>query len=86
MQPIKLTLFGGKKQKANYQLTALGKVKSEEYRIAGPKGEVMTALENSGPCTTSELATATEMSATKVKQIVGNLEREGWVRKVSEEQ
>lgn len=85
MQPIKLTLFGGKKQKANYQLTALGKIKAEEYRISGPKGEVMTALESAGPCSVNELATATELSNTKVKQVVESLSREGWIRKVSEE-
>lgn len=83
--PIKLTLFKEHKPKANYQLTEKGKMKAEEYRITGPKGEVIAALETTGPCTMSELASATEMSTTKVKLIVESLVRESWVRKVSEE-
>lgn len=84
--PIKLTLFGGPKSRANYQLTALGKVKAEQFNVVGTKGEVVTALENIGPCTISELANETKMSPERVKQAVQVLVRDGWARKVTSEE
>lgn len=85
--PIKFTLFGGrKKQRPNYQLTTLGKTKAEETRIGGPKGEVLMSLENNSPCTIAELASDTKMSPGMIKQILNNLTRDGWVRKVTTEE
>lgn len=84
--PIKLTLFSGPKSRANYQLTALGKTKAENFNVIGAKGEVVTALENVGPCTVSELANEIKMSPTRVKQIMQVLVRDGWVRKVTSEE
>jgi len=86
LPPIKLTLFGGPKSRANYQLTALGKTKAEGFHMLGTKGEVVTVLENIGPCTVSEIANEVKMSPTRVKQIIQVLVRDGWVRKVTAEE
>jgi len=85
MQPIKVTLFGGPKTRKNYQLTALGKTKAEQYNVAGAKGEVMVSLENIGPCTITEIANDTKMTPNSAKQIVKALVRDGWARKVTAE-
>ena len=85
MSPIKVTLFGGPKYRANYQLTSLGKTKAENFNVIGAKGEVVTALENVGPCTISELANEIKMSPQKVRQIMDVLIRDGWARKVTGE-
>lgn len=74
---------GGLKAKANYQLTSLGTTKAENFNLAGAKGEVVMALENSAPCTTAELANETHLSPNRVKHIIEILIRDGWVRKVS---
>ncbi len=84
--PIKLTLFGGPKSRANYQLTALGKIKAENFNVSGAKGEVVTALENIGPCTISELSNEIKVSPTAIKQIIHVLVRDGWARKVTGEE
>ena len=87
LPPIKLTLFGGSKTRANYQLTAKGKIKAEEFSVSGAKGEVIGALENSeSPCTVSEIANTARMSPSKVRQIIQVLIRDGWVRKVTSEE
>ena len=83
--PVKLTLFGGPKHRSNYQLTHLGKTKAEQINISGTRGEVMMALENIGPCTISELANEIKMSPTNVKQAMQILVRDGWARKVQNE-
>jgi len=83
--PIKLTLFGGPKSRANYQLTQLGKTKAENFNVLGDRGEVVTALENVGPCTINELANETRMTPMKVKQVMQVLVRDGWVMKVTAE-
>ena len=81
--PIRFTLFDGKQRaKTNYQLTALGKVKAEEFRITGPKGDVMSALESVGPATITEVASEAKIPPERVKQIVHRLVLEGWVSKV----
>ena len=85
--PVKLTLFGGgQKHRSNYQLTQLGKTKSEQINISGTRGEVVMALENIGPCTISELANEIKMSPIQIKQVMQILIRDGWVRKVSSEE
>jgi len=84
--PVKLTLFGGPKQRANYQLTALGKTKAEQVNITGARGEVVMALENIAPCTLSELSSETKMSPIQVRQVMQILMRDGWVRKMSGEE
>jgi len=86
MPPIKITLFGGPKSRANYQLTTLGKTKAEHINISGAKGNVIMALESIGPCTISELANQIQMSPKYVKQIMDILVRDGWARKVSSEE
>lgn len=85
LPPVKLTLFGGGKQKsrANYQLTALGKTKAEDFNVIGTKGEVVMALENVGPCTIAEVANEIKMSPQKVKIIMQSLIRDGWVRRMT---
>lgn len=83
LPPVKVTLFGGPKSRSNYQLTSLGKTKAEQISVSGAKGEIVSALENVGPCTISELANETQMSPVKAKQIVQILIRDGWVNKVS---
>ena len=80
--PLNVTLFGGPKQRANYQLTALGKTKAEQVNISGTRGEVIMVLENIGPCTLSELSSETKMSPVQVKQMVQVLIRDGWAMKV----
>ena len=84
--PVKLTLFGGPKYRSNYQLTTLGKTKAEQINISGARGEVVMALENTGPCTLSELANETKLSPTHVKQVMQILMRDGWARKVGSEE
>lgn len=87
MKPLKVTLFGGPKTRANYMLTEKGKTKAEEFNISGAKGEVVMALENSeSPCTIAEIANAARISPNKAKQIVQILMRDGWVRKVTSEE
>jgi DNA-binding MarR family transcriptional regulator len=81
--PVKLTLFGGAKQRSNYQLTALGKTKAEQINMSGSKGGVVAALENIGPCTVAELANEIQMSPAQVKQVMASLIRDGWARKVT---
>ena len=77
----------GAKPRANYMLTAKGKVKAEEVSISGPKGEVVMALDASeSPSTISEISNATRMSPQRVKKIIESLIRDGWVRKVSAEE
>ena len=73
----------GPRLRANYQLTTLGQTKAENLGISGAKGEIVTALENVGPCTISELANETKMSQNRVKQIMEVLVRDGWATKVS---
>jgi len=85
MDPIKVTLFGGPKVRANYQLTALGKTKAESFNTLGAKGEIVATLENIGPCTISEMANETKMTPSRVKQIMQVLTRDGWARKVTAE-
>ena len=76
----------GVKPRANYMLTAKGKIKVEEVNISGPKGEVMMALDNSeSPSTISELSRTTGLLPQKVKQVVHSLVRDGWVTKTSAE-
>ena len=83
--PVKLTLFGGPKFRSNYQLTPLGTTKAEQINISGTKGEVVMGLENIGPCTISELANEIKMSPAHVKQTMEILVRDGWARKVKNE-
>lgn len=86
LPPVKVTLFGGSKYRSNYQLTALGKTKAEQINVSGTRGEVVMALENIGPCTISELANETKMSPANVKQAMRILVRDGWARKVTQEE
>lgn len=82
--PVKVTLFGGgPKSRPNYQLTALGKTKAENFSLMGIKGEIVTALENIGPCTLSELANEVKVSPAKIKNIMQVLVRDGWAMKVN---
>lgn len=80
-------LFGVKepKARANYQLTPLGKTKAEEFRVTGPKGSVMSMLDDSGPSTIQEVANEVKMSPERVKRILNSLMADGWVRRVSSE-
>ena len=87
MPPVKLTLFGGgTKHHSNFELTQLGKTKSEQINISGTKGAIIMALENIGPCTLSELSNETRISPAQVKQVVQILIRDGWARKISTEE
>lgn len=81
LPPLRFTLFGGYKTRPSYQLTAIGKVKAEELRVSGPKGEVVAALENSGPCTITEITNEAKISSESIKRILNVLIRDGWVRK-----
>lgn len=82
-----ITLFGAKepKARANYQLTPLGKTKAEEFRVTGPRGSVMSMLDDSGPSTIGEIASEAKMSPERVKRILNSLQADGWVRRVSSE-
>jgi len=84
LPPVKLTLFGKEpKHRSNYELTQLGKTKSEQISISGTKGAIIMALESIGPCTLSELSNETRISPAQVKQVVQILIRDGWARKLS---
>ena len=80
--PVKLTLFGGQKHRSNYLLTAKGKMKAEELSLSGPRGQVVSALDNSEtPNTISEIASVAGMSPGKVGEIktgveVGSINKE----------
>jgi len=70
------------KPKANYMLTAKGKMKAEEVNVSGAKGEVVMALDASdSPSTISELSNMAKMSPQRVRQVIQVLVRDGWVRK-----
>jgi len=80
--PSRLFSHDGAKPKANYMLTAKGKIKAEEVNVSGSKGEVIMALDASeSPSTISELSNATRIPPQRVKQVIQVLVRDGWVRK-----
>jgi len=80
--PSRLFSHDGAKPKANYMLTAKGKIKAEEVSVSGAKGGVVMALDASDtPSTISELSNMTGMSPQKVKQVMQVLIRDGWARK-----
>jgi len=83
MNPVKITLFDGPKQRPNYQLTSKGRIKAEELTLSGNKGAVVGALETSeSPCTVGEIANIARLSTTRVRQVIDMLVQDGWVMKV----
>jgi len=86
---MKLTQFFKSKPKVGvhhtYGLTALGKTKAEQFSVYGAQGSVMSVLEEGGPSSVSEIAEETHMSTDKVKSILKNLMRSGYIRRVSAE-
>ncbi len=78
--------FLNKKVKPQYSLTPLGETKAEEFKVSGPKGEVISALEQVGPATVHEIAQAAKMTPGLAKRILASLISSGWVRKVNAEE
>ena len=87
---MRLTQFFQKKPKVGihhtYGLTSLGKQKAEQFSVYGAQGNVMSVLEESGPSSVSEIAEETHMSTDKVKSILKNLMRSGYIRRVTSEE
>lgn len=89
---MNLNSFFGKKKKtavkthSSYNLSPLGKTKAEEYAVSGPKGNVMVAINEIGPASVKEICEETKYNPEKVKAILRELIRSGYVRKASEEE
>lgn len=71
------------KVKPQYGLTPLGKIKAEEFHIAGAKGEVIGTLEEIGSGTIGEIAEASKMTPERVKLILQSLISNGYVGKIN---
>ena len=87
---MKLTQFFKRKPPVGvhhtYGLTSLGKEKAEKFSLFGPQGNVLSVLEENGPSSVSEIAEETRMSTDKVKSILKNLMRSGYIRRVTSEE
>ena len=60
--PIDIKFARGPKKKRNYQLTAKGQSRAEEYNISGNKGQVVAALDRLETGTLSEIANEAKLS------------------------
>jgi len=65
-------------------LTPLGKAKADSFSGEGPKFDILSTLNEGGPCSISELAQETNMSAVKVRHILKELVRSGYAKRVGE--
>lgn len=61
-------------------LTPLGKTKAEQFSMPGPKGDIIIALNDSGPSTLSEVGSAIGMPVDRVKSVAKALIDSGYVR------
>lgn len=68
-----------------YKLTPLGKTKAEEYVASNPKAEVLAALNENGICNISEICDEVKSSPQKVKWIMRDLIKSGYVIRVTQE-
>jgi DNA-binding MarR family transcriptional regulator len=66
-----------------YGLTALGKTKTEEFAVKGPKFEVLATLNENGPSSVTELAEETHFTPGKVKIALRDLMNDGYVQQVT---
>ena len=62
-------------------LTPLGKTKAEKADLPGTKFRVLSALNESGPCTIHELSEDLGMSEDRVKSIATSLLAAGYVQR-----
>ena len=69
----------------SYGLTSLGKEKAEKFLVYGVQGNVLSVLEENGTSSVSEIAEETRMSTDKIKSILKNLIRSGYVQRVGAE-
>ena len=77
-------IFSGKsktKSATVVKLTPLGKQKADRLDMPGNKYKVLMALDEEGPCTVHELSEQTSMPPERVKDIVNNLIKSGYISK-----
>lgn len=72
------------KSELTVALTPLGKQKADAFSGEGPKFDILATLNESGPSSISELAQETGMSPVKVKHVLKELAKAGYVRRVGE--
>ncbi len=64
-------------------LTVEGKTKIDKLEGGGPDFMVMIKLAERGPCDAKEIATSTGMDVEKVKAVVNQLGRKGFVKRTN---
>ena len=69
-----------------YGLTQLGKTKAEEFALDGPKWEVLAMLDENGPSTIQEISDETHLSTDKVRRILRDHIKSGYVHRTSQEE
>lgn len=65
-------------------LTPLGKAKADSFSGEGPKFDILSTLNEGGPCSIAELAQETRMDVMKVRHILKELAKSGYVKRVGE--
>jgi DNA-binding MarR family transcriptional regulator len=66
---------------AHYGLTPFGKTKAEDAKITGPRGRVLESIDD-GNDMVSEISDDTRYTPEKVKWLVKQLIREGYVQQL----
>lgn len=66
-----------------YVLTALGKDKADSYAANTPWAEVLSYLNEHNSASVSEISRELKMNQQKVKLIVSNMMKSGYVRKAN---
>jgi len=69
----------------NYILTPLGKQKADAYELSGVKFDVLAHLADKGPSTIGEISNGTHLEEVKVRAVLKELIRSGYVRQASVE-
>lgn len=64
-------------------LTSLGKAKAENFSLDGPRFQIISYLNDSGPSSLREVSENTKIPVEKVKALAKQLAREGYVRRTS---
>jgi len=67
----------------NFDLTALGTSKADQFTLYGAQGLVVGVMRESGPSSISFIATEANMSTDKVKMVLKDLMRSGYIQRVA---
>lgn len=73
-----------KKKRGTYGLTELGKIKANEYGLAGPRWEVLNDLDDNGPSSKREISERIHIPEDKVKVVLQSLEADRFVTEMAQ--